>query len=221
VHTVHEVSSFVKSKRKRPAKTSTNANITCKVFGDLLFMDLDIPAWVNDYNYHINSVDLANQFRQAYETQRVAYRIWIPLLHWILDQATINAYKLANIARTWLDSDHNSVHLEFRRALYSKLLSYSKLVKPQLWKEPGLHNWIQRPKRQSCAMCCAREKLRKELIAIQEAAGIEVYNDTTRKGPLRPEKSWLGCDYCNVPLCKTSSCFKDCVDLKGSELLDL
>ena len=163
----------------------------------------------------MNSVDLANQFWQAYDTQYIAYCTWIPLLHWILDQATINAYKLANIAGTWPNSDHHSVHLEFRRALYNKLLSYSKLVKPQLWKEPGPHNWIQWPKRQSCAMCCAREKLRKELVAIQEAASIEVYDDTARKGPLRPEKCWSGCDYCDVPLCKTSGCFKDWHSQKG------
>jgi len=68
VHIVHEVSSYIKSKRNRPTKTSTNAYITRKVFGDSSSIDLDIPTWVNDYNYHMNSVDLANQFRQAYET---------------------------------------------------------------------------------------------------------------------------------------------------------
>ena len=130
MHTVHEVLSYVKSKRNRPTETSTNANITCKVFRVLLFMLLDILTWVDDYNHYMNSVDLANQFRQAYDTQRIAYQTWIPLLHWILDQAAINAYKLANIARTWPNSDHHSVYLEFQRALYNKLLSYSKLVKP-------------------------------------------------------------------------------------------
>jgi hypothetical protein len=28
-----------------------------------------------------------------------------------------------------------SAHLEFRRALYRKLLDFSKLVEPQLWKD--------------------------------------------------------------------------------------
>jgi len=28
----------------------------------------------------MNSVDLANQFRQAYDTQQIAYRTWLPLL---------------------------------------------------------------------------------------------------------------------------------------------
>ena len=74
VYIVHEILSYVKLKRNRPAETSTNANITRKVFEDLPFMLLDILTWVDDYNYHMNFVDLANQFRQIYDTQRIAYR---------------------------------------------------------------------------------------------------------------------------------------------------
>ena len=91
-------------------------------------MNLDIPIFIDDYNHHMNSVDLANQHRQPYDTQRISYRTWIPLLHWIWNQAAINAYKLGIVAKTW---DH-SAHLEFRRALYGRLLSYSKVEKPQL-----------------------------------------------------------------------------------------
>jgi hypothetical protein len=85
IHTVHKASSWVNSKRNRPGPTSTNAAITKKVFGDCLFRILQIPTWINDYNHNINSVNLANQHRQPYDTQRIAYRTWVPLLHWILD----------------------------------------------------------------------------------------------------------------------------------------
>jgi hypothetical protein len=68
VHTVHEASSWVPSKCNRPSTTSTNAKITRKVFRDLPFMLLDILTWVDDYNHHMNSVDLANQHRQPYDT---------------------------------------------------------------------------------------------------------------------------------------------------------
>lgn len=43
-------------------------------------MDLEILTRVDDYN-HMNSVDLANQHRQPHDTQRIAYRTWIPLFH--------------------------------------------------------------------------------------------------------------------------------------------
>jgi hypothetical protein len=88
------------SKQNRPAATSANASITQKVFREFAYMLLEILTWVDDYNHNMNSVDLANQFRQLYNTQQIAYRTWIPLFHWILDQAAINAYKLALTART-------------------------------------------------------------------------------------------------------------------------
>jgi hypothetical protein len=69
VHTIHEASSWVVSERNRPSKTSINSAITRKVFGGLPSISLDIPIWVDDYNHNMNSVDLANQFRQPYDTK--------------------------------------------------------------------------------------------------------------------------------------------------------
>jgi hypothetical protein len=44
VHTVHEASNWVESEHNRPSKTSTNAGISQKVFGDMPSMLLDILA---------------------------------------------------------------------------------------------------------------------------------------------------------------------------------
>jgi hypothetical protein len=68
IHIVHEASSWVNSRRNRPGPTSTNAAITRKVFGNSLFMILNILTWVDDYNHNMNSVDLANQHQQPYDT---------------------------------------------------------------------------------------------------------------------------------------------------------
>jgi hypothetical protein len=211
IHTVHEASSFVASKRNRPSKTSTNASITREVFGDLPFTILTILKFIDDYNHHMNSVDLANQLRQPYSTQKLAYRTWIPLFHWILDQAAINAYKIATIAEAWPKA--SSAHFKFRRALYQKLLDYSKFADPQLWKDLGPHNWTSRPTRQSCAMCCRKEKLRKKQLAEQEELGI--YLNYTYNGPSRPNLSPAGCGYCNVALCKRGTCFSEWHAQKG------
>jgi hypothetical protein len=68
IHTVHKASSWVSLQRNRPSTTSTNAIITRRLFGDSAFMILGIPTWIDDYNHNINAVDLANQFRQPYDT---------------------------------------------------------------------------------------------------------------------------------------------------------
>jgi hypothetical protein len=148
----------------------------------------------------MNTVDLANQHRQLYNTQQIVYHTWILLLHWILDQAAINAYKLAVVGKTWPNS--RSAHLKFQRELYRKLLDYSQPEK--LWIEAGPHTWIQRPKRQSCAMCIKKEKLKRQMIIQQKEAGIEVFKADIKYA----SQVWSGCSFCDVPLYKTSNCFK-------------
>jgi hypothetical protein len=207
VHTVHQPQVGVLSERNRPSKTSTNSAITQKVFGNSPRMLLDILTWVDDYNHNMNSVDLANQFRQAYDTQQIAYRIWMPLLHWILDQAAINAFKIAIILKVQ-QKDDRSCHLEFRRALYRRLLDYSK---PQLWREAGPHNWERRPKRQLCIICSMKLKLKKSFVAQQKEAGLKVIDADIKV----PPQVWSGCGFCDVPLCKTSSCFEEWHNQKG------
>ena len=205
IHTVHEASSQITCSRKWPQTTSTNATTARKVFGDLPQRELDIPTFIDDYNHNMNGVDLANQFRQVYDTQRIAYRIWFPLMHWAFDQAAINAYKLATVGKTWTQG-----HLEFRRALYTKLLVYSELVKPQLWKDLGPHNWTSQPTHQSCVWCCKVNKVRRELQTMlegQEGAGREILKELKLPDIGRPNTSWGGCSYCDIPLCKTSGCW--------------
>jgi hypothetical protein len=80
--------------RKRLIKTSTNGRIIRRVFGDNYIKDLQIPCFIDDYNHYMGGVDLANQFKEAYETHRPTLRNWWPLFYWLIDVAYINAYKL-------------------------------------------------------------------------------------------------------------------------------
>ncbi|PVH68879.1 hypothetical protein DL98DRAFT_387994, partial [Cadophora sp. DSE1049] len=80
--------------RKRPAKTSINGRIVRQIFGEDHTKELHIPRFIDDYNHHMGGVDLANQFREAYETHRITQRNWWPLFYWLIDMACINAYRL-------------------------------------------------------------------------------------------------------------------------------
>jgi hypothetical protein len=74
IHTVDKAEDFRTKERRRPAKTSTNGRIVRDVFGDLLIKELPIPCFIDNYNQNMRGVDLANQFREAYETYRATFR---------------------------------------------------------------------------------------------------------------------------------------------------
>jgi hypothetical protein len=94
IHTVDKAEDFRERVRKRPAKTSTNRRIIRQVFGSDHTKGLRIPCFIDDYNHYIGGVDLANQFREAYETHKPIFRTWWPLFYWLINIACINAYRL-------------------------------------------------------------------------------------------------------------------------------
>jgi hypothetical protein len=49
--------------RKRPKKISTNSSIARKIFNRQYRKQLEIPLFIDYYNYYINSVDITNQLR--------------------------------------------------------------------------------------------------------------------------------------------------------------
>ncbi|KAG9070704.1 hypothetical protein KI688_008243 [Linnemannia hyalina] len=53
---------------------------------------LPIPKIIDDYNHHMNGVDIADQLRSYYSTQLRTYRAWAPIFFWLLDTTIINAY---------------------------------------------------------------------------------------------------------------------------------
>ena len=65
VHTVHKDTDWVEPDwverlRKRPSKTSTNANTARKPFGEAATAKLKIPRIIDNYNHYIGTVDIAN-----------------------------------------------------------------------------------------------------------------------------------------------------------------
>jgi len=74
VYTMDKADNFRERVRKRLAKTLTNGRIIRKVFRDNYIKELSIPYFINDYNQYIRGVNLANQFREAYETYKPTCR---------------------------------------------------------------------------------------------------------------------------------------------------
>ena len=85
---------------------------------------MDIPEFINQYNLYICGVDVADQLRSYYTTQRVHLKTWKPLFHFLFDTTVGNCYKLSSYcaADGHLRADS---HAAFRRALRRALFDAS------------------------------------------------------------------------------------------------
>ena len=70
----HDIQETVERRRRRPKKTSTNGAIVRGLFGNEVRKSLPIPTFIDDYNYHMGAVDIADQLRSYYYTQQTARR---------------------------------------------------------------------------------------------------------------------------------------------------
>ena len=92
--TVSNGTETVRRLRRRPAKTATNARTSRAEFREMTTKELDIPVFIDMYNHYMNAVDNADQLRSYYSTQRVHFKSWKPLWHFLLDTTIVNSYKL-------------------------------------------------------------------------------------------------------------------------------
>lgn len=214
--------------RRRPPKTATNARTTWAVFRNSAVKELSIPAFIDMYNHFMNGVDLVDQLRSYYNTQRAHLKTWKPLWHFLLDTAIVNAYKLAycNPDRPWAHSWEHISHKQFRTKLASQLFANSEQLSgigiPP--KRPMTHYVNQaaasdhgslvriNDKHKNCVACT--QSGRKAKTGSKRNPFTELSNNTLRKNK-RPEqipKSRYGCELCNISLCNHIRCWMDHLD---------
>ncbi|OAQ31473.1 hypothetical protein K457DRAFT_17179 [Linnemannia elongata AG-77] len=81
---------YVEKERRKSRTISTIADKARRVFGDAHRKLLHIPRVINDYNYHMGGVNIADQRRQNYKlhNQMRTLEGWFSLLIWLLDTTT-------------------------------------------------------------------------------------------------------------------------------------
>lgn len=93
VSTMHKVGNRVKRMRKRPRKTANNKNHIEKIWGEKGATDIYIPTLIDDYNYWMGGVDVADQRISYYHPSKlVCRRTWIPIFMQLLSIIRNNAY---------------------------------------------------------------------------------------------------------------------------------
>lgn len=203
VHTVHQVDDTIMRLRRRPAETSTNAKNARAAFHGEARAQLPVPKFINDYNHSMNGVDIADQLREGYETQRKAWRNWWPLFYFIIDQSCINAYL---IWKSFAPSRKNT-HLRFRTQLYLQLLGNLKESKinerfaafPVERFDTHVEHILIRvgENRKTCAWCAfCNHQVRNFGGEKLKASGVK-----------RPNCTLFRCGYCNYSLCQKGDCF--------------
>jgi len=115
--TIHDVNDCVVANRKRPKKKGNPA--ACEVSGTTVRKLLTIPLMINDFNYHMGGVDIADQLRSYYYTQLPSSRSWLPLFYWLLDTTIVNSYILFRMYNPL--ASHKKFRLELAKALWSSV----------------------------------------------------------------------------------------------------
>jgi hypothetical protein len=180
------------------------------VFGSESKKKLLIPKIIDDYNHHMNGVDVADQLRSYYNTQQTVRRNWMPLFFWLLDTVIINSYRITRTLGStyaqkefrheliWdlieLANDTREVQLRNCSNKNSKKVNVKEEIRrPKVTKNfelsnqrlvPGNHLAEWRERRESyqwCTWLASKKNL-----------------DLDRKSPYQ---SQLWCTICNVPLC--------------------
>jgi hypothetical protein len=228
VHKAGEEHTIIRS-RRRPQLTSTNGPLVRKVFGNESRKNLPIPVFIDDYNHFMGGVDIADQFRAYYSTQRISFRSWYPLFFWILDTAILNAYLIGKK----LCSDDYMSHKEFRVALWQKLFSYSVYIstserlekfypsntplipcvfssetsiniesniQPSTEGQLREHKWKALGRRISCYYCRSVNS---------NSKGKRIFGSDIPLNRQKPKQSLWGCSICDVALCTNGDCWEN------------
>jgi hypothetical protein len=171
---------------------------------------------IDNYNHHMNGVDIADQLRGYYTTHLTTRRNWVPLFFWLLDTVLVNCHLISKL-KGRLDSQ-----VEFRQELLWSLIRMAKGNEVAIPTQPsakraritknsttedlpaarlrlGNHFPIYNPQRKACVWCSLESK-----------------NDEDKKGWNVPE-SYISCELCDVHLClnKSRNCFKAFHSLDG------
>jgi hypothetical protein len=126
VHKVHKgADDTIQRERKRPRPTSSNFDVVGKVFEDNPSLWLYIPLFVDDYNHHMNGVDVANLHRAHLSTQRGrCLRNWRPHFSFLLNVSLVNCYILWRFQALQKDSKVRWTVRSFAKHLAAALMVY-------------------------------------------------------------------------------------------------
>jgi hypothetical protein len=222
---------YVAKYRKRPAATASGYAQTIKMFGDDPRKWLEIPEFIDEYNLWMCGVDIADQLRSYYNTERTHRKTWKPLFSFLLDTIVSNCYQLSTYRTVGERTLRQYSHAQFRRTLRDALFHSSIRVRkqPASEKAKGTMDIVWRPVREHklhkvfkkqvfCAACkeARRTTSTPHYSARRPLADLSI--NTTRKQredsrgwkrPFRSPRTNYGCSVCRIAFCTGARCWNE------------
>ena len=113
VSTLHKPGKTIKRNRKRPRVTQNNRRHVQRIWGDQGATEIFIPTLIDDYNYWMGGVDVADQRISYYHpTKLVCQRNWIPIFIQLLSIVRNNAFIVHRKSMTTNDLSHKALTME-------------------------------------------------------------------------------------------------------------
>ena len=111
---------MVKRNRKGPKNGDAITKRTC---GEAFEKELEVPRFIDNYNHHMNSVDLADQGRAECPTKRRTSLTWKPCFSFMFDTSICNMARLYEACGHYNHRHKKGLNNIFRRQLASKLMA--------------------------------------------------------------------------------------------------
>lgn len=111
--TVHSFEFQQERLRKLLGKKGTNANEVLEGFANSLEKKISIPLDIDDYNYNMSGIGIADQIHSYYDTQLISFRtLWYMLL-WAYDTMVTNTYIIyKDMSQSCNTVIHEKCHLQ-------------------------------------------------------------------------------------------------------------
>jgi len=215
--------------------------MTRKVFGDEVVKTLRIPTFIFYYNLYMGGVDIADQLRSYFNTQRTHRKTWKPLFHFLLDTVLGNSYLLSSYRPTNRRAGRNDGHKKFRRDLRDALFKRSvrkrkaytqdaplrRSTDDILWYPTHRHTlkrlWV---KPVNCSACIEAGRKSQNTTKGRRKPLADLSTNTTKKRrdskdwkrPQRTPRTRYGCSVCQIPFCREDECWLPHIErLKSKE----
>ena len=169
-------------------------------------------------------VDITDQLRSYYNTQRAHRKTWKPLFHFLLNTIIGNCYLLSSYRPVDRYYCHKKLHKQFRKDLRKALFQNSirarkhpyyatpsrPLINEIIWEPVVEHKLVKLSEQQrNCSGCIEARRMSTEPHIARRKPLADLSVNTTQKGKRRQRvpRTQFGCSVCRIPFCRKGDCW--------------